>query len=82
MVNAVAEPHWHLGPFAVRADAQGQGIGTRLLEAFPALVDQRKDVAYLETDIARNVCFYERFGSEVVGRAEVPGVECAFMARR
>lgn len=76
------EPHWHLGPFAMRGDAQGKGIGTRLLEAFLEAVDRHEGVAYLETDPARNVRFYERFGFEVVGGAEVLGVECDFMSRR
>ena len=77
-----AEPHWHLGPFAVRADAQAKGIGSRLLEAFLELVDKHEGKAYLETDTARNVRFYERFGFEPAGRDEVLGVECTFMSRR
>jgi ribosomal protein S18 acetylase RimI-like enzyme len=77
-----AEPHWHLGPFAVRADAQARGIGSQLLEAFLELVDQYEGMAYLETDTARNVRFYERFGFETVRRDEVLGVECTFMSRR
>ena len=77
-----AEPHWHLGPFAVRADTQGRGIGSRLLEAFLELVDGHEGLAYLETDTARNVRFYERYGFESVGGDEVLGVECTFMSRR
>jgi GNAT superfamily N-acetyltransferase len=74
--------HWHLGPFAVRADVQAKGIGSRLLEAFLELVDKHEGKAYLETDTARNVRFYERFGFETVGRDEVLGVKCTFMSRR
>ena len=77
-----AEPHWHLGPFAVRADAQARGIGSQLLEAFLELVEKCEVMAYLETDTAGNVRFYERFGFETVGRDEVLGVECTFMSRR
>jgi GNAT superfamily N-acetyltransferase len=77
-----AEPHWHLGPFAVRADVKGSGTGSELLEAFLELVDKHEGKAYLETDTARNVRFYERFGFETVGRDEVLGVECTFMSRR
>ena len=77
-----AKPHWHLGPFAVRADAQARGIGSQLLEAFLELVDKREGMAYLETDTVGNVRFYERFGFETVGRDEVLGVECTFMSRR
>ena len=77
-----AELHWHLGPFAVRADAQARGVGSRLLKAFLELVDKHEGAAYLETDTARNVRFYERFGFEPAGRDEVLGVECTFMSRR
>ena len=77
-----AEPHWPLGPFAVRANAQARGIGSHLLEAFLELVDKCEGMAYLETDTAGNVRFYERFGFERVGRDEVLGVECTFMSRR
>jgi GNAT superfamily N-acetyltransferase len=77
-----AEPHWHLGPFAVRVDTQARGIGSQLLEAFLELVDKHQGMAYLETDTARNVRFYERFGFEPAGRDEVLGIECTFMSRR
>ena len=39
-------------------------------------------MAYLENDTARNVCFYERYGFEVVGRDEVLGIECTFTSRK
>lgn len=38
-------------------------------------------MAYLKTDTARNVRFYERYGLEVVGRDEVLGIECTFTSR-
>lgn len=77
-----AAPHWHLGPFAVRADAQSRGIGSQLLEAFLEPVDKHEGTAYLETDPARNVRFYERFGFTTVGRDEVLSVECTFKSRK
>lgn len=77
-----SEPHWHLGPFAVRADLKGRGIGTALLGAFLARVDEAGSVAYLETDTGRNARYYERFGFATVGRSEVLGVHCWFMSRR
>ncbi len=66
----------------MRADAQARGIGSQLLEAFLELVDKYEGTVYLETDTARNVRFYERFGFETVGRDEVLGIECTFMSRR
>lgn len=60
----------------------GKSIGSELLEAFLELVDKYEGTAYLETDTAHNVRFYERFGFEAVGRDEVLDVECSFMSCR
>lgn len=75
------EPHWHLGPVAVEPRFQGRGIGSRMMSRFCADVDAAGDDAYLETDMAINVHFYERFGFEVTGLAEVLGVQHWFMFR-
>lgn len=77
----LAEPHWHLGPVAVDAGVQGQGIGSRLLERFCARMDAEQATAYLETDKPINVRFYERFGFRVVGELEVLGQPNWFMRR-
>ena len=76
------ERHWHLGPVAVDAHLQGKGIGSKLMQAFCAMMDAAGEVAYLETDKEINVRFYERFGFEVVGEEEVLGVSNWFMIRR
>lgn len=75
------EPHSHLGPFAVRPELQGRGIGSRLLEAYTGGLDREGAVGYLETDRERNVGLYERFGFEVVGTEEVLGERCWYMRR-
>lgn len=75
------ERHWHLGPVAVEPRYQGRGIGTRLMHRFCADVDSAGEDAYLETDMEINVRFYERFGFEVTGRAEVLGTQHWFMFR-
>jgi ribosomal protein S18 acetylase RimI-like enzyme len=75
------EPHWHLGPVAVDAGRQGQGIGTALLAAFCARLDEGKARAYLETDKTENVRFYRKFGFDVVAQADVLGVPNWFMSR-
>ncbi len=74
--------HWHLGPVAVDAHLQGIGIGSRLMEAHCARVDDAGEDAYLETDKPENVRFYERFGYEVIGEGEILGVPNWFMLRR
>jgi ribosomal protein S18 acetylase RimI-like enzyme len=75
------EPHFHLGPVAADAGKRGRGIGTAMMEAFCERVDRDHALAYLETDKAENVGFYERFGFETVGEADVIGVRNWFMRR-
>jgi ribosomal protein S18 acetylase RimI-like enzyme len=75
------EPHSHLGPIAVEPDAQGRGIGTRLMEHYCAELDRTGVVGFLETDKPRNVRFYERFGFSVTTTARILGVENWFMRR-
>jgi ribosomal protein S18 acetylase RimI-like enzyme len=75
------EPHFHLGPVAADAGKQGRGIGTALMQAFCERVDRDRALAYLETDKAENVGFYEKFGFETVGEATVIGVTNWFMRR-
>lgn len=76
------ERHWHLGPLAVDAHLQGEGVGSRMMQVFCARMDAAGEDAYLETDKPVNVRFYERFGFEVVGEEEVLGVPNWFMLRR
>ncbi|MBA3421885.1 MAG: GNAT family N-acetyltransferase [Thermoleophilaceae bacterium] len=75
------EPHVHLGPLAVDAHLQGQGIGSRLLAEHCRRLDATGEVGYLETDRPENVAFYERQGFEIVDQADVIGVACWFMRR-
>ncbi|WP_280381915.1 GNAT family N-acetyltransferase [Nocardia wallacei] len=75
------EPHWHLGPVAVDAGLQGQGIGSVMLEQFCARMESERAVGYLETDKPENVSFYTRFGFTVVGEADILGVPNWFMRR-
>jgi ribosomal protein S18 acetylase RimI-like enzyme len=75
------EPHFHLGPVAADAGQQGRGIGSALMRAFCERVDRDHALAYLETDKAENVGFYERFGFETVAKADVIGVPNWFMRR-
>lgn len=75
------EPHVHLGPLAVDAHLQGQGIGTLIVQEHCRRLDAAREVGYLETDKTENVRFYERFDFEVVGEAPVLGVPNWFMRR-
>lgn len=75
------EPHVHLGPLAVDAHLQGQGIGSLIMAEHCRRLDERGEVGYLETDKAENVRFYRRFGYDVVGEEPVIGVPNWYMRR-
>ncbi len=75
------ESHVHFGPIAVAPDAQGRGVGRRLMERFCAHLDTRAAVGYLETDRAENVAFYEKFGFVVTASATIHDVRNYFMRR-
>jgi ribosomal protein S18 acetylase RimI-like enzyme len=75
------EPHVHLGPLAVDAHLQGQGIGSLIMDEHCRQLDGAGELGYLETDKRDNVRFYERFGFEVIGEEPVLGVPNWFMRR-
>lgn len=54
--------HHHLAILAVRPDRQGQGIGTALLRAHHATLDQDATPAYLEASSQRSRALYQRHG--------------------
>jgi GNAT superfamily N-acetyltransferase len=60
--------HHYLGILAVRPGAQGQGIGTALLRAQPATLDQHATPAYLEASSERSRAWYLRHGYTDTGR--------------
>jgi ribosomal protein S18 acetylase RimI-like enzyme len=75
------EQHWHLGPIGVLPTHQGSGIGSILMERFCKEVDACLAKAYLETDLDKNVCFYEKFGFKVVSESKIFDVKNRYMLR-
>ena len=75
------ERHWHLGPVAVEPMLQGVGIGGRMLSAFGDQMDERGEVAWLETDKPENVVFYRRAGFDVVEELTEHGLTNWWMRR-
>ena len=61
-------PHSHLGPLAVDAHLQRQGLGSRLINHYTDALDSAGETGYLETDKRANVTFYERHGYVVTDR--------------
>ena len=75
------EQHWHLGPIGVLPTHQGLGIGSLLMERFCKEVDACMAKAYLETDLDKNIRFYEKYGFKVVFESEIFGVKNRYMLR-
>ena len=66
--------HHHLAILAVRPDRQGQGIGTALLDAHHAVLDERGTAAYLEASDERTRGIYLRHGYADYGTPiQLPG---------
>jgi ribosomal protein S18 acetylase RimI-like enzyme len=65
-----AYPHWYLPWFGVDAALQGGGLGSQLMKACLAAVDESHLPAYLETPNPRTIRFYQRAGFEVTGEAK------------
>ena len=66
--TVVDDDAWYLSIVAVAPEAQGRGLGARLLEPTLAEADAANAICYLETFNPRSSRFYERLG--FVTRAE------------
>jgi ribosomal protein S18 acetylase RimI-like enzyme len=59
-------PHAYLWFLGVRPEAQGHGVGSRLLKVGTDRLDAAGEPAYLETQTERNIALYRRHGFEVI----------------
>ncbi len=59
-------PHAYLWFLGVRPEAQGRGLGSRLLSVGTRRLDAAGEPAYLETQTERNLGLYRRHGFEVI----------------
>ena len=75
------QQHWHLGPIGVLPTHQGSGIDSILMERFRKEVDACQTTAYLETDLDKNVSFYEKFGFNVISESKIFDVKNRYMLR-
>jgi ribosomal protein S18 acetylase RimI-like enzyme len=71
----VPEPHWYLWLVGVEPDAQGRGIGSRLIQPVLTRADKEGLPCYLETQTESNVAFYQKRGFEVMTDGFVPDQE-------
>ncbi|THB64705.1 MAG: N-acetyltransferase [Desulfovibrio sp.] len=76
-----SEQHWHLGPIGVLPPHQGTGVGSLFMQRFCAEVDACGATAYLETDLTKNVRFYEKFGFRLIEESDIFGVTNRYMTR-
>ncbi len=80
--NDPFEPHAHIGPLAVAQAWRRQGVGRELMMQCCRHLDALGAPAWLETDLAINVDFYEKFGFVGSRQETVLGVPNWFMWRR
>ena len=80
--NDPFEPHAHIGPLALSRAWRRQGVGRELMMQCCERVDALAEVAWLETDLALNVAFYETLGFVVAHHEPVLGVPNWFMRRK
>jgi GNAT superfamily N-acetyltransferase len=73
------KPHYYLAILGVDPEAQGEGIGSILLEPCLALCDRERTPAYLVTDTEDAARFYRRQGFEI--KHKVPGFKSDFTLR-
>jgi ribosomal protein S18 acetylase RimI-like enzyme len=74
--HPMERPHAYLWFLGVTREAQGHGVGSRLLRVATGRLDRQALPAYLETQTERNLGLYRRHGFEVISehkpRADAP----------
>ena len=81
----VLEPHHHLNMIGARNSQQGKGLGRLLVDHVISLSDSdaNSNGVSLSTESEANVPFYQKFGFEITGYAEVgPGLNTWNFFRR
>jgi len=73
--DCARRPAWFLSALGLEPEAQGRGLGTRLLAGGLAAADAAAAPCHLETWKAANVVFYERLGFRVEREARPLGTE-------
>lgn len=65
-------PHWYLAVLGTDPSAQGQGLGSAVLQPVLEQCDSDGVGAYLESSKERNIDFYARHGFRVTGEQRLP----------
>lgn len=77
----LSESHWHVGPVGVEPGFQGMGLGSAAMTLLCDEFDDRRRLAWLETDKPENVRFYISHGFEVVEEVPMLSARDWFMRR-
>jgi GNAT superfamily N-acetyltransferase len=67
------ERYWYLQALGVDPVCQGRGFSSRLLRPMLELMDREGLPCYLETQLEKNIPFYEHFGFRVVEEGIIAG---------
>ncbi len=59
-------PHDYLWFLGVHPDAQGAGVGSRLIRSHTRKLDEKQRFGFLETATPRNVPLYQRHGFQII----------------
>ncbi len=78
----VRDPHYYIANVGVAPEAQGQGLGTRLLRATLDRCDEEGLPTYLEATSERNRALYERLGFQVQGELRFGGSPPLWLMKR
>lgn len=65
-------PYWYLGPIAVDPMYQGKGFAGMLLKPMLSRIDKENLPIWLETNLKRNVSFYEHFDFYILEEIIIP----------
>jgi GNAT superfamily N-acetyltransferase len=79
-VRVAPDRYWYLQAIGVDPDYQGKGYAGALLKPMLARADKEGLPVYLETQLKKNVPFYEHFGFKVVEEGMIPGSTVCFWA--
>lgn len=78
----IREPHYYIAYVGVAPEAQGQGLGTRLLRPTLDRCDKEGLPTYLEATSERNRALYERLGFQVQGELRLGSSPPLWLMRR
>jgi ribosomal protein S18 acetylase RimI-like enzyme len=80
--RSAPDVHWYLAVLGVDPSARGHGLAGQILSPMLDRLDAERLPAYLETGNPQNLTYYPRYGFEVVGEVEIPGVGLTFWGMR